>query len=123
MGKNPIIHWEIMGPDGNAVAAFYGKVFDWAPQAWPGFEGYHGIDKDHGGVGGAVGKGDDATPSYVTIYVGVDNVDDHLKKIEAAGGSTVLARTVIPGVVAFGMFRDPAGNLVGLAEHTTPPAA
>jgi hypothetical protein len=122
MGKNPIIHWEIMGADGNATAAFYGKVFDWAPQAWSGFEGYHGIDAEHGGIGGAVGKGSDDMPAYVTVYIGVDDIDEHMKKIAAAGGSTVLPRTVIPGVVAFGMFRDPAGNVVGLAEHETPAA-
>jgi hypothetical protein len=122
MGKNPIIHWEIMGADGNATAAFYGKVFDWAPQAWSGFEGYHGIDAEHGGIGGAVGKGSDDMPAYVTVYIGVDDIDEHMKKIAAAGGSTVLSRTVIPGVVAFGMFRDPAGNVVGLAEHETPAA-
>ncbi len=121
MGKNPIIHWEIMGTDGTATAGFYGKVFDWAPQAWPGFEGYHGVDADHAGVGGAVGKGSDEMPSYVTVYIGVDSVDAHLTKIEAAGGATVVPRTVIPGVVAFGMFRDPSGNVVGLAEHETPP--
>lgn len=61
-------------------------------------------------------------PNYVMIYIGVDNVADHLKKIEAAGGKTVLGRTVIPGVVAFGQFRDPAGNVIGLSELVTPPA-
>ncbi len=33
MGKNPVQHWEIMGADGGALSMFYGKVFDWAPQA------------------------------------------------------------------------------------------
>ncbi len=61
-------------------------------------------------------------PSYVMIYVGVDSIDEHLKMIEAAGGKTVLDRTVIPGVVAFAQFRDPAGNVVGLTELVTPPA-
>jgi hypothetical protein len=29
---------------------------------------------------------------------------------------------VIPGMVTFGLFTDPAGNLVGLVEAETPPA-
>ena len=122
MSKNPIVHWEIMGPDGDAVAAFYRKVFDWAPRAWEGVDGYHGVDVDHAGVGGAVGKGSETMPAYVTVYVGVDDIDEHLGRIQAAGGATVVPRTVIPGVVAFAMFRDPAGNVIGLAEHETPAA-
>lgn len=122
MSKNPIVHWEIMGRDGDAVAAFYRTVFDWAPQAWEGVDGYHGVDAEHAGVGGAVGKGSETMPAYVTVYVGVDDIDEHLGKIEGAGGATVVARTVIPGVVAYAMFRDPAGNVIGLAEHEAPPA-
>lgn len=122
MGKNPIIHWEIMGGEGKGVADFYGRVFDWAPEAWEGMEGYSGVDEAHGGVGGAVGSGSAEMPHYVTIYVGVDSIDEHLQKITAAGGTTVRPRTVIPGVVAYAMFKDPAGNVVGLAEHATPPA-
>jgi len=31
-----------------------------------------------------------------------------------------MPRTEIPGVVTFGLFNDPAGNLVGLVEEDTP---
>jgi hypothetical protein len=34
----------------------------------------------------------------------------------------VVPRTVIPGMISFGMFRDPAGNLIGLVEAETPSA-
>jgi predicted enzyme related to lactoylglutathione lyase len=122
MGKNPITHWEIMGSDGHAVAAFYSKVFDWTPQAWDDSGEYFGIDDGQGGVGGAVGKGSAERPNYVAVYIGVDSIDEHLKLITAAGGTTVAPRTVIPGVVAWGMFKDPFGNFVGLTEHTTPAA-
>ncbi len=55
-------------------------------------------------------------PNYQALYVEVPDIDAHLAKVEAAGGKTVVPRTVIPATVIFGLFTDPAGNLVGLVE-------
>ncbi len=119
---NKIIHWELMGPDGDALAGFYSDMFGWDAKPMEGFDEYHIVEEGHSGVGGAVGKGGEEMPTYSAMYVGVDSIDEHLAKINAAGGATVVPKTVIPGVVAFAMFTDPAGNLVGLAENEVPPA-
>jgi predicted enzyme related to lactoylglutathione lyase len=50
------------------------------------------------------------------ITIGVDSIDDSLKKVEAGGGSTITPRTPIPGMGAFGYFRDTEGNVMGLWE-------
>jgi predicted enzyme related to lactoylglutathione lyase len=57
----------------------------------------------------------DLTPSPV-ITIDVDDIEQSLKAIEAAGGSTVTPRTPIPGMGAFGYFKDPEGNVMGLWE-------
>ena len=41
---------------------------------------------------------------------------------EAAGGGTIVPRTVIPEVVTFGMMSDPAGNILGIVERDVQPA-
>ena len=33
--SDKIVHWEIMGPDGNALNAFYGDLFGWTGTAVP----------------------------------------------------------------------------------------
>lgn len=119
---NQIVHWELMGADGAALAAFYKDIFDWDPQPLEGFGEYHIVADADTGIGGAVGQGPEGMPSYFAMYIGVDSIDDHLAKITAAGGTTVVPRTVIPGTVTFAMFADPAGNVVGLTENETPPA-
>ena len=116
---NEIVHFEIMGPDGGALADFYRRAFDWDPTPFEGVDDYFGVDG--GSVAGAVGAGSEDLPAYVAMYLSVDSVDDHLDRIEKAGGSTVVPKTVMPGVVTFAMFRDPAGNVMGLAEKETPP--
>jgi len=111
-----IVHWELMGPDGAKMAEFYRNVFDWSMEPVPGFGEYHMTAPDSTGLAGAVGQGSEEMPQYLTIYVEVDDIDAHLAKIEEAGGKTVVPRTVVPDTVIFGMFADPAGNMVGLVE-------
>ena len=50
------------------------------------------------------------------MYIAVDDTNDHLARIESAGGSTLMPRTEIPGTVTFALFADPAGNTLGLVE-------
>ena len=117
-----IVHWEIMGPDGEAIKAFYEEMFGWKSEAVPGFDEYFTTDADESGVSGAVGKGGEGMESYVTMYVEVDSVDEHLAKAEAAGGSTIMPRMVVPDIVTFGLLSDPAGNMIGVVERETQPA-
>lgn len=120
MSANPIVHWEIMGNDADNQRDFYGTVFDWTFRTVEGFEGYHMTADEKLGVGGAVGRGSDEIPNYLTLYVQVDDIDQTLETIEAKGGKTVMPRNEIPGMVTYALFRDPAGNLVGLVEAVTP---
>jgi predicted enzyme related to lactoylglutathione lyase len=113
---NKIVHWAMMGADGAALSGFYAGLFDWNLQGVEGFDGYNLIDAEQTGVGGAVGQGSEQMPNYLTIYIEVESIDDHLERIGAAGGSTIVPRTVLPGMVTFALFSDPAGNIVGLVE-------
>lgn len=119
---NKIVHWELMGPDGDALQSFYADLFGWETEAVPGFDSYHMVNAEHSGVGGAVGKGSEEMPQYQTIYVEVPDVDKHLAKAEQLGGKTIMPKMVIPGTVTFGLFADPAGNMVGVVEEETPAA-
>ncbi len=120
MTEHKIVHWELMGEDADKLAGFYSKLFGWELQAYPGKDDYRVVDGEQSGVGGAIGAGNEHMPSYQAIYIQVASVDEHLAKAEANGGETVVPRTVVPGTVTFGLFNDPAGNLVGIVEEETP---
>jgi predicted enzyme related to lactoylglutathione lyase len=120
MASHKIVHWELMGPDASALNSFYHELFGWKGEEVPGFGGYTMVPADDTGVAGAIGAGNEHMPSYQAMYVEVVSVDEHLAKAEAGGAKTVVPRTVVPGMVTFGMFHDPAGNLVGLVEAETP---
>jgi predicted enzyme related to lactoylglutathione lyase len=111
-----LVHWEIMGPNATALTSFYGDLFGWEFDSPPGFGDYHLVSDEQAGIGGAVGKGDEQMPNYVTLYLAVPDINAHLARIESHGGKTLVPRTVIPDTVIFAMFSDPAGNVVGLVE-------
>ena len=116
MTKNRIVHWELLGEDSGAMRTFYSKVFDWKPADVEGFPHYYMVEDEGIGLAGAIGRGPEEMPSYSCIYVSCNDINETLKTVEGAGGKTVVPRTVIPDVVTFALFTDPAGNLVGLSE-------
>ena len=114
-----LVHWEICGPDAGALREFYGSLFGWDFRTPPGFGDYHMTSAEQTGLGGAIGESNPEgvpMPAYVALYAEVDDIDAHLARIEAAGGVTLVPRTEIPGMVTYAMFRDPAGNVMGLVE-------
>ena len=113
---NPVTHFEVVGKDAAALQKFYGAAFGWKMKqqlptyamALPGVEG---------GISGGVGAAMDGGAGHVTFYVEVSDVAGALKTVEDLGGKTAMAAMKIPGGPTIGMFHDPEGHLVGLAER------
>jgi len=122
-----VVHFEVTFDDHKRAKDFYSSVFDWelfdnemdngvvytTATTVPIDEQMR--PKEPGAInGGFTGRSSD-TPSPV-ITIGVDSIDDSLKKVEASGGSTITPRTEIPNMGAFAYFKDSEGNTMGLWE-------
>jgi predicted enzyme related to lactoylglutathione lyase len=120
---NPVVHFEIVGPDPDLLRGYYALLFGWdAPAGSPVAEEVSDVDsyafiEPEGGVGiaGGIGGGPSRT-ARATFYVGVPDVERALLDAERLGGRRVFgpARNEAGGVVV-GQFTDPAGNLIGVA--------
>ena len=103
----PILFFDIAGPEELNLASFYTKVFGWeadqtgqfAVTITPPLRGAFRPD-----------------PAEKRIYVGVADVTATLATVVEAGGKIDAPRFEVPGVVVLGLFRDPAGNEMGLVE-------
>jgi predicted enzyme related to lactoylglutathione lyase len=113
--NDPVVHFEIAGPDGAALQSFYADIFGWSIDASNPM-GYGIVGPADGGIGGGVTGTEDGSAGHATFYVQVDDPHASLQRIEAAGGRTVVPVTEVPGMVTFAMFTDPQGNLVGLVK-------
>jgi predicted enzyme related to lactoylglutathione lyase len=112
---NPVVHYEIMGPDGDKLRSFYGDLFGWKIEVMPQMD-YGTVGPQDGvGIGGGIGSDPDGKPS-VTIYIQVDDPQAYLDRIASMGGEIVQPVTEIPNVVTFAQFKDPQGNVVGLVK-------
>src|SRR5262249_43047448 len=116
---NPIVHVEIPARDLEAASQFYAQVFDWwLDSSMPEYP----VFQAEGGPGGAfVAVRDEASehglkfaPGEVLIYLGTDDIDAALVRVEAHGGKTLLPRTEIPSIGYWALFQDPTGNRIGL---------
>jgi uncharacterized protein len=125
MGQ-PVVHFEIIGVDPKGLRSFYGDLFQWefdtsgpVAEAVSEAGNYGFVDRyatdDGTGIRGGVGGGT-GYASHTLFYVGVPSVEDALTAAERLGGTRVLgpAKNTDTDLV-IGQFRDPEGNLIGVA--------
>lgn len=116
MPHGKICYLEIPARTGEESAEFYSSIFGWKVRERG--DGNLAFD-DSGSVSGTWVKESDRTPDEQTqIYIMVDNINETLQKIQAAGGRVLTPRTDIgPDLGAFATFSDPAGTEFGLYEE------
>ena len=108
---NPVVRFEVGAADAQPLVAFYAELFGWDMQTIS--EGYTVVDTRGGeGLTGGVGRSSTGDP-WATFYVEVDDLQATLERAEALGAKTVVPVLELPGM-AFAMFDDPDGLLVGL---------
>jgi uncharacterized protein len=116
---NPVVHFEVTGPEDEPLVKFYSELFGWKAQAIPGMD-YLTVDTRGGsGINGGIGRNENGA-AWSTFYVGVDDPQATLDKAESMGARTVVPVTEVPGIVTFALFTDPDGLMVGLVRNAPP---
>ena len=110
----PVVHFEIMGGQGDELEAFYRELFGWKIDSNnPMKYGVVDTGAGPGGINGGVGRANDSK-KRVSIYVRVADLQATLDRAERLGGKTILPPSDVPGGPKLAMFADPAGNITGL---------
>jgi predicted enzyme related to lactoylglutathione lyase len=115
-----VLHFEVIGGNGDSLRSFYGDLFGWKIQKVPGEMDYGIIDRadNGGGIGGGVGEGAaSGGPGYVTFYVGVDDLQQTLDRAQALGGKTVAPPMDVTGGPAIAQLSDPEGHTIGIVRE------
>ena len=124
-----VVHFEIPVDDAARAKEFYRSAFEWQLDDMDMGDGnvyttitttpideQSRLPLEPGAINGGLFQRTSDTPTPV-ITIGVDGIDDALKKVEAGGGIIVQPRTEIPDMGAFAYFKDTEGNVVGLWEN------
>src|SRR5918911_1355503 len=94
--SHPVIHFEVAGKDLDKLEKFYADVFGWKTQRAESMP-YSMVQSEDGGIGGGIGQAPDGE-GHVTFYVGTDDPQATLDKVEQLGGRTILPVTELPQV-------------------------
>jgi|SoiMethySBSTD1v2_1073268.scaffolds.fasta_scaffold00977_1 uncharacterized protein len=103
----PVVYFSLFGQNGPELQRFYAEVFDWKVAANGDV-----VTTVTPPLTGTIAQG---APETI-VYVGVADVTATLQKVVARGGTIRYPRFEVPGRVVLGVFKDPAGNSVGLVE-------
>ncbi|MGI8622875.1 MAG: VOC family protein [Solirubrobacteraceae bacterium] len=110
-----MVHFEVQSRQSATLRGFYSELFGWKLGVVPD-ESYALVDTDADGAGIRGGIAQSVHDlEGVMVYIQVPDIEAHLERITAAGGSVLVERTPSPQVTT-AIFMDPDGNAVGLTE-------
>jgi len=118
---NPVVHFELPYKDGPRAKDFYNKVFGWKiDQLGPEMGDYILVttaesdarpDQPAGAInGGMFPFKPDWPMQHPSIVIGVDDINDSMKKITDNGGEVMGEPMEIPGTGLYVSFVDSEGN-------------
>ncbi len=109
----PVVFFDIAGPDNEVLNKFYSVLFDWKIAKDGSFlTSVVSATVTPPTLRGAIRQ----DPAEKVFYIGVEDIAAKLEEVVEHGGSVDQPRFEVPGVVVLGLFKDPAGNRVGLVE-------
>ena len=118
MGR-PVVHFEVMGKDGEKLRRFYAELFDWKVDADNQLDyGLVQREANFEGVGipGGIGAIPEGMPGHLTFYVEVPDIEAALEEAEELGGTRVMGPAEVQPGIELGQFSDPEGHMVGLVK-------
>jgi predicted enzyme related to lactoylglutathione lyase len=118
-----VVHFEIPVDDPERALAFYKRVFGWEFNKYEGPGEYWlittGPDAEpgiNGGMGRREGQGNGPSPTAYVCTVGVESIDDSMKRVADEGGLVTTPKMTIPGVGWMAYCVDTEGNQFGIMQ-------
>jgi predicted enzyme related to lactoylglutathione lyase len=121
MGQ-PVVHFEIIGKDGQKLQRYYSDLFGWNidasnPMGYGIVQREENTNADGVGIGGGVAGGPEGYEGHVMFYVEVPDVEAALAQAESLGGERIMGPDEVPGMeIILGHLKDPEGHLVGVIQ-------
>jgi hypothetical protein len=111
---NPVVQWQILAKDPEAVTRFYSALFGWTINASNAL-GYRVVETGNGrGIDGGVWPSPPEGHNLVQLFVEVDDIDAALAKATSLGATVIVPKSELPDGDALAIVLDPAGLSFGM---------
>jgi len=113
-----IVWFEIAADNVDRARKFYGALFGWKIERFPGMTDYWHIDTGGGDDtpdGGLMARKHPQQP--ITSYVNVESVTQFAAKVEKLGGKVCVPKTAVPQMGYFAVCQDTENNTFALWQR------
>ncbi|HEX4646742.1 MAG TPA: VOC family protein [Verrucomicrobiae bacterium] len=119
MGQNAhsIVWFEIPADNVERAKTFYGQLFGWKIEKFPGPMDYWHVDTGGSNDSPDGGLMKRQQPQQgITSYISVPSVDQFSAKVQKLGGKICMAKTAVPQMGYFAVCQDPENNTFAIWE-------
>jgi uncharacterized protein len=122
---NKVVHFEVPYDDRERATKFYKDVFGWKINPIPemSYDIVHTVEvddkqmpKESGAINGGMYKRGEQGAKSPVIVIDVPSVDEHIKKVNEAGGKVVMAKRQVGDMGFYAQVKDTEGNVIGIWE-------
>jgi uncharacterized protein len=117
-----VVHFEVPVDNPERAVRFFNQVFDWKLDKYPGGPDYWLATTgapEQMGINGALTRRS-APQTVMTNTIGVESLDDTIKKIKENGGTIITEKQTVPNIGYVIYFRDSGNNVWGLIQPIMP---
>ena len=124
---NKVVHFEVPADNMDRAKKFHQDVFGWDITSVPMDGGTYEmvrtgpVDENRmltepGFINGGMTMRSEHKEGPVLV-IDVENIDEHLSKIEAAGGSVVMPKMAVGTMGLYARVKDSEGNIIGVWQN------
>ncbi len=113
---SPVVRWQMISPQPEEAAKFYGGLFGWAVTNDNAL-GYREVrSQAKGGIDGGIWPAPPGQAGFVQLFVEVSDIDACLAKAARLGAKVIVPKAVLPDVDTMAVLLDPTGLSIGVCS-------
>jgi uncharacterized protein len=117
--SDPVVQWQIVATNPDAVATFYRKLFGWTITTQNAM-GYREVDTGNGGMKGGIWPSPPDGHSFVQLFVSVADLTRSVEQAVELGAKVIVPPTALPDGDRMAVVADPNGMTFGLMQGAVP---
>ncbi len=119
---NPVVRWQIVSPQPEAVATFYSKLFGWSVKSDNALGYRELVTGNPDGIDGGVWPAPPQATGFVQLFIEVPDIDASIAAAEKLGASVIVPKSLLPDGDSMAVLRDPTGMSVAICTIGRPSA-